>query len=114
MGILTINEGTEFVDRLMDHANIEMTGGRYFLNENQKRNKLIEEINNILMVKAKFADMVFIIQDLIIKVLGYKPEAHCNYASDYNRRKMWCFDYTMPPESTLSRNKNLHIGVVFK
>ena len=114
MGILTINERTEFIDRLMDHINVKMTGGRYFLNENEKRNKLIEEINNIPMQKVKLTDMVFIIRDLIIKVLGYKPEAHCHYASDYNGKKMWCFDYTMPPESTLSKNKNIHIGLVFK
>lgn len=75
MGILSINERDEFIDRIKEHADIEITGGKYFLGKFKERSKLIEEIQNISMPDDPVG-CCFDIQDRIVLVMGYKPTGH--------------------------------------
>lgn len=115
MGILTINEHTEFVDRIQDHADIELTGGKYFLGLFKERSKLLEEIQNIPMPDSP-VNCCFDIQDQIVAVMGYKPTGHTHYVMCDKKtgKKCWIFDYQMPPEANMSLIKQFHIRLVFK
>lgn len=115
MGILKIDENTEFVDLIRDHADIEITGGKYFLGKFKERSKLIEEILNIPM-PATVVGCEFDIKDRIEQVMGYRPNGHYHFIStdQETKRKVWSFNYQMPHEVNISPSKHFHIRLLFK
>lgn len=115
MGILSINEHNEFVDRIKEHADVEITGGKYFLGKFKERSKLIEEIQNISMPDNPVG-CCFDIQDRIVLVMGYKPTGHTHYVMCDKKtgKKCWIFDYQMPGAANHTLIKAFHIRLVFK
>ena len=117
MGILTINEGTEFVNRLKDHADIEITGGRYFLGMFPERAKIIEYIQNIPMddgLSLLICNGYF--EQILERILGGAPVQSSYYMvmAQGTRRTCWVFDYEMPKPLNHLPNKLLHIKLTFK
>ena len=117
MGILTINEGTEFVDLIKNHADIEITGGRYFLGKFQEHDKIIELIGHIpmddglsLLICNGYLEQIF------EHVLGGAPVQSSYYvvASPSTKRTCWVFDYERPKPLNHLPNKSLHIKLTFK
>ena len=117
MGILTINEGTEFVDLLKDHVDIEITGGRYFLGKFQERDKIIELIKHIPVddsLSLRVCDGY--LEQILEHVLGGGPVQSSYYmvTAQGTRRTCWIFDYEMPKPLNHLPNKLLHIKLTFK
>lgn len=113
MGVLTINENTEFVDTIGRNLKIEMTGGKYFLGQFRNRELLLETIKDMpvpvdtLKFKAEVAD-------IIERIVGYRPLVMDVYTfSEPSIRIGWHLTFAMPIESTISKNKEIHLSIKF-
>lgn len=96
MGILKIDERTEFIKYIGDCASIDITGGKYFMGRFKQRDKLIGLIKDIPMDES--GNYTFQIQDAIIAAVGFKPITYTCWASGHKRT----YSYDMPKEANRS------------
>lgn len=113
MGILTINENTEFVDTIGRKLNVELTGGKYFVGQFRNRELLLKTINELPVPtdRDKFKQEI---TDIITRIVGYEPLHVMYYAfKDQTIKEGWHLTFAMPQESTISKNKEITLIIRF-
>lgn len=115
MGILSISERNEFINRIVDLTDVAMTGVKYFVGMFKERTKLIQEVGDIQISQTPYGCCIDI-GKCIEQVLGHKPlrSSHYQFTDPKEKRLTWAFDFEMPGKVNYAMCKTIHISLKFK